>query len=239
MKLGIMQPYFYPYLGYWQLLNAVEKYVVYDDVNYIKGGWVNRNRILVNNQPHFINIPLLGASPNKLINEINVNHDERLIKKTLKTIESNYKKAPFFDNVYQIVKESLYYSEQNLAKYLFVVIEKICNYLQIETKLIMSSTIDKNNSLRGQDKVIEICRCLEADQYINAVGGTKLYDFSTFKNNGIRLLFLKSNEIVYRQFDDKSFQPGLSILDVMMFNSVEEIQNMLTKYTLIDNLNQI
>lgn len=234
-----MQPYFYPYLGYWQLLNAVEKYVVYDDVNYIKGGWVNRNRILVNNQPHFINIPLLGASPNKLINEINVNHDERLIKKTLKTIESNYKKAPFFDNVYQIVKESLYYSEQNLAKYLFVVIEKICNYLQIETKLIMSSTIDKNNSLRGQDKVIEICRCLEADQYINAVGGTKLYDFSTFKNNGIRLLFLKSNEIVYRQFDDKSFQPGLSILDVMMFNSVEEIQNMLTKYTLIDNLNQI
>ena len=83
MKLGIMQPYFVPYIGYWQLMNAVDKYVIYDDVNFIKGGWINRNRILVNGQPKYFNIPIIGASPFKLINEIGVNNDLQLINKNL------------------------------------------------------------------------------------------------------------------------------------------------------------
>ena len=95
MKIGIMQPYFLPYIGYWQLLNAVDKYVIYDDVNYIKGGWINRNRILINKEPKYFNVKLNGASPNKLINEVEVSNDNIWQKKLLKTIEENYKKAPF------------------------------------------------------------------------------------------------------------------------------------------------
>ena len=101
MKIGIMQPYFLPYIGYWQLLNVVDKYVIYDDVNYIKGGWINRNRILINKEVKYFNVKLNGASPNKLINEVEVSLDEVYQKKLLKTIEENYKKAPFFMKFFQ------------------------------------------------------------------------------------------------------------------------------------------
>ena len=118
MKLGIMQPYFIPYIGYWQLLNAVDTYVIYDDVNYIKGGWVNRNRILVNGEAKYFNVPLIGASPNKLINEVNVNTDIRTIEKNKRTITAAYCKAPFFEDVYPIVLAILQFESNNLAEYL-------------------------------------------------------------------------------------------------------------------------
>ena len=232
MKLGIMQPYYLPYIGYWQLLNAVDKYVIYDDVNYIKGGWINRNRVLINGQPSYFNVPLKGASSFKLINEIEVNNDPILIKKNLHTIEDAYKKAPYFNDIYPLVEKIVTYNEMCLAKYLEYSIKVICQYLDINTELIVSSSIEKDNSLKGKDKVIEICKILNADEYYNAVGGQDLYSFEEFAENGIKLSFVETEDIVYKQFKD-DFQPNLSILDVMMFNSKEDVKKLLHKYKTI------
>lgn len=232
MRLGIMQPYFLPYIGYWQLLNAVDKYVIYDDVNYIKGGWINRNRILINKEIKYFTVKLNGASPNKLINEIEVSNDKIYKKKMLKTIEESYKKAPFFNIVFPIIKEIMENEEDNLAKYLKYSIEKICNYLEIKMELLLSSELEKDNSLRGKDKVISICKKMGATEYYNAIGGQELYSFEEFKNNGIELKFLKTEEIIYKQFTNE-FIPNLSILDVMMFNSKEKVKEFLENYTLV------
>ena len=233
MKIGIMQPYFLPYIGYWQLLNAVDKYVIYDDVNYIKGGWINRNRILINKEAKYFNIKLNSASPNKLINEVEVSLDKIYQKKLLKTIEENYKKAPFFNETYPIIKSIIEKEEKNLAKYLEYSIKKICFYLDIKTELLISSNLEKNNSLKGKDKVIEICKKLGGLEYYNAVGGQELYSFEEFKSNGIELKFLKTEEINYQQFNNE-FIPYLSILDVMMFNSKEKVKEFLNNYSLIE-----
>lgn len=233
MKIGIMQPYFLPYIGYWQLLNAVDKYVIYDDVNYIKGGWINRNRILINKEAKYFNVKLNGASPNKLINEVEVSLDEVYQKKLLKTVEENYKKAPFFNEVFPVIQKIIENKETNLAKYLEYSIKEICSYLDIKTEILISSHLEKNNSLKGKNKVIEICKKLGGTEYYNAVGGQELYSFEEFKSNGIELKFLKTKEINYQQFSNE-FVPYLSILDVMMFNSKEKVKGFLNNYSLIE-----
>ncbi len=228
-----MQPYFVPYIGYWQLMNAVDKYVIYDDVNFIKGGWINRNRILVNGQPKYFNIPMIGASPFKLINEIGVNNDLQLINKNLRIIEAAYKKAPYYKDVYPIVEEILKCGKNDIAGYIEESFKVINKYLGISTELIVSSNLKKDCSLKGQDKVLQICGLLGATEYYNAVGGQELYSFDAFEKHGIKLKFLNTKEIIYDQFG-QTFQPNLSIIDVMMFNSVEEIMTYLNEFELIE-----
>ena len=137
MKLAIMQPYFVPYIGYWQLMNAVDKYVVYDDVNYINRGWINRNRIVVNGEIKYFNVPIIGASQNKKINEIYINHDKRQIDKNLRMLELSYKKAPFFEPVYTLMKNIMYSDKQKLSEYLFDSLKSINEYIGIETELLL------------------------------------------------------------------------------------------------------
>jgi len=232
VKVGIMQPYFFPYIGYWQLINAVDKFVIYDDVNFIKGGWINRNNILYNGKVKRINLQMNGASSNKLINEIEVSDSEIFRRKLLKTIEASYKKAPYFSETYKIIEDIVNNNEKNLAKYLEYSIRRISEYLLITTEIIMSSDINKNNELKGQDKVIEICQILGADKYYNAIGGQELYSREDFKKMGIELKFIKTNNISYNQFSH-DFTPNLSIIDVMMFNSISEVNELLNEYTLI------
>ena len=239
MKIGIMQPYFFPYLGYWQLMKAVDKYVVYDDVNYIKSGWINRNAVLVKGKRHNINVILIAASPNKLINQICVNTDERVQKKLFKTISEYYSKAPFYAQVKPILEKIIFSQEPNLAKYLFESIKAVATYLQIHTELMLSSQIAKDNSLKGYKKVIEISKALGGTEYLNSFGGFDLYEphRAEFLANGIVLRYLKMKEIVYPQFNNE-FVPNLSIIDVMMFNSPEEIKKMLGDYTVINSEGQ-
>lgn len=233
MKLGIMQPYFFPYLGYWQLMNAVDKYVIYDDVNFIKGGRINRNTILLNGQPHQINLRLLKASPNKLINEISVLPDKIARTKLLKTITAAYGEAPYFSQVYPLLEAVILSDEDNLAEFLANSFRLINQYLEIKTELILSSGIDKNVSLKAKEKVLQICQLLNADDYCNSIGGLDLYDKESFAEKGISLHYLKINEdISYTQFNN-DFLPNLSIIDVMMFNSVDKIQEMLNMYELV------
>lgn len=235
MKLGIMQPYFMPYIGYWQLMNVVEKYVVYDDVNYIKGGWINRNRILLNGNVRYFNVPMLGASPNKLINEVEVNSNQQVVNKNLRILEAAYHKAPYYSQVMPILESILWADEKKLSEYIVFSFEKIKTYLDIKTELVISSELNKDVSLRGQDKVIDICRRLGATEYVNAIGGIELYSFEEFKKNNIKLEFLKTKNIEYKQFGNE-FESNLSIIDIMMFNSVDEIKKFLDSYDIVDNL---
>lgn len=232
MKLGIMRPYFMPYIGYWQLMNAVDKYVIYDDVNFIKGGWINRNRILSNGEAKYFNVPMLGASPNKKINEVGVNNDAKLIEKNLRIIEGAYKKAPYYQDVNPLMEQILKCGKENLAEYIAESFRIICNYLDIETELLVSSSLQKDCELKGQEKVLSICELLGATEYYNAIGGQELYSFETFRDNGIELKFLNTEKIVYKQFEDE-FQPNLSLLDMLMFNSKDEVKEYLNRYTLI------
>jgi hypothetical protein len=230
MKLGIMQPYFLPYIGYWQLINAVDKYVIYDDVNFIKGGWINRNRILLNEKDFMFNLIISGASPNKLINEIFVAENQ---SKLLKTIESAYKKTPFFSEIFPIIEGIVNFNTKNLDKFIGNSLIQIAAYLNFNTQFIYSSDLkEKDCFLKMQDKIVNICSVLAATEYINAIGGQKLYDKEEFKRHHIDLMFLKTGTISYKQFNNQ-FVPNLSILDVLMFNSVEDINRMLDNFELI------
>jgi len=228
-KVGIMQPYLFPYLGYFQLIKAVDEYVIYDDIQFIKGGWINRNNILVQDKPNLFTIGLVQASPNKLINEISY-HDE--FGKLQKTLAMAYARAPHKDAVMNLIERVLTYPDKNLAHFNGNSIQQIATYLGLNTKFIYSSSLSKDNALKAQDKVIAICKELGAEQYLNAIGGKELYDPRDFANNGIELKFLQTKPIVYKQLKDE-YVPGLSIIDVMMFNSVEEIAVLLEKYVLI------
>ena len=229
MTLGIMQPYFMPYIGYWQLMAAVDTYVIYDDVNYIKKGWINRNNILVNNDKQMFTISLNGASQNKLINEITIADD---FTKFRKTIRMAYHKAPYYNDVMALLDMILSYQSCNLADFIANSIKLVCEYLDIQTKIIMSSDIEKDNSLKGQNKILEICKLLNADTYYNAIGGQELYDKSAFEKENITLYFLQSSTSRYLQFGEE-FISGLSIIDVLMFNSKEEINIMLKNFQLV------
>lgn len=233
MKVGVMQPYFFPYIGYWQLLNAVDRYVIYDDVNYINRGWINRNRILFNGNSRYFNVPLLGASQNKLINEIGVNSDEKEIKRNLSILVNCYRKAPYFSQIYPILEAVICYNTDNLSDYLGNSIFTITKYLDINTEIMFSSDLKKDNKLKGESKIIAICKELNATDYYNAVGGMVLYHNDLFFKNEINLHFVRTNSIVYKQFDNE-FQPNLSIIDVMMFNSRDQVKDMLHEYTLIN-----
>jgi hypothetical protein len=229
MKLAIMQPYFFPYIGYFQLINAVDTFLVYDDVNFIKQGWINRNRIVMNGSPLLFTLDLKGASSFKKICEIEIGSNTDKIQKT---IEQAYKKAPFFADVYPIIQEILVLKENNLARFVTNSIVKISQFLKLKTKFEISSEKNITKDSQGQERIIEICKYFNAEKYINAIGGIELYSNSNFEKEGIRLFFLKSNEINYRQFNDK-FIPSLSIIDMLMFNPVGIVSEFLRNYELI------
>ena len=229
MRLGIMQPYFMPYIGYWQLMAAVDTYVIYDDVNYIKGGWVSRNNILLNGQKHMFTITLNGASPNKLFNEITIKDD---FKKFSRMVESAYRKAPYYNDVVLLLGKIYNYEDKSLGAFMMNSFQVILDYLGIKTQLILSSSLNKDNYLRGKDKVISICQLLNADTYYNAIGGQELYRKEDFKDAGVDLFFLKSELSQYTQFNNE-FIAGLSMIDILMFNSPAEINNLLNAYQLV------
>jgi len=202
MKIAIMQPYFLPYIGYWQLINAVDKFVILDDVNYINKGWINRNNILVNSNAKLFTIPLSEASQNKKINEISISDDVKWIANLLKTIEYSYKKAPLFNQALPIIQDCVTFGDKNLSAFIYNSTKNICNYLNIETQIIPSSSQYNNDDLKASARILDICIRENTDEYINPIGGTELYDKSTFLEKGINLHFLKTSDIKYSQFND-------------------------------------
>lgn len=224
-----MQPYFFPYIGYWQLINMVDTFVIYDDVNYIKKGFINRNYLLQNQQLQLFTLELISASQNKNINEILIGSNS---SKILKTIKHNYTKAPHFDTVYRLIESIFCNKEKKLSQFLGHSLKRISEFLEINTKFLYSSNVNNDKSLQAQDRLIEISQLLGATDYVNTIGGTELYKKDDFRKAGIHLSFIKTANIEYKQSKNE-FVQNLSIIDVMMFNSKEEIKQMLNQFELI------
>lgn len=231
-RIAIMQPYFFPYIGYFQLINSVDEFIIYDNIQYTKKGWINRNRILVNGRDQLITIPLKKDSD--YLNVVQRELSESWIKerdKIMNIIKSSYVKAPHFKEVIELVSKCLYNPEKNLFKFIYDSIVLVNAYLGVKTPIVISSSINIDHSLKSQDKVLSICKFQKSGIYINAIGGVELYDKDIFRQNGIQLNFIKSNQIKYKQFKNE-FVPWLSIIDVMMFNSKEQINEYLKNYIL-------
>lgn len=232
MKLAIMQPYLFPYIGYFQLIHAVDLFVIYDDVHYIKKGWINRNRILLNGSDHLFTLPLEKASQNKLINELYVSGEHKSKEKILQAIKCSYAKAPEFKKVYPLIEEIILNNEKRLSEYIIYSLVKICNFLDIDFKYLHSSGLNIDKTIKGQDRILSICKTLHATRYINPIGGIDLYDRETFERNNMKLSFLKTNNVQYKQFGNE-FVPFLSIIDVLMFQTKEQIKELLHEYQLL------
>lgn len=233
MKVAIMQPYFLPYIGYFQLISSVDVFVIYDNIQYTKKGWINRNRFLKNNQDEYFTIPIKKDSDFLCVNQRFLSDNLANEKIKLKNqIKSSYLKAPYFNEVFQLFENIVDNNKDNLFEFIYYSIQNLCLYLEIETKIIKSSTLTIDHTLKGREKVKAICQQIQASTYINPIGGMDLYDKSDFKRDGIDLYFIKSDNIEYKQFGE-NFVPWLSILDVLMFNSVDQIKIMLKKYTLL------
>ena len=214
-SLAIMQPYFFPYIGYWQMINAVDRFVIYDDVNYIKGGWVNRNRILINGKPAYITVPLSQSSPYKNICDIALQPSPIWRDKLVKKIEMTYRKAPRFAEVFPIIEKLIRHETDNLSNYLVQQLQVLAAFMGIKTEFIVTSRCYGNNDLSRQDRILDICKSEEATIYINLQGGQALYDAEIFRSAGIDLRFIVMRPLPYKQRSDE-FVPYLSIIDALM-----------------------
>lgn len=231
MKLAIMQPYFLPYIGYWQLLNTVDQFIIYDNIEYTKKGWINRNRYLCNGEAKLFTIPLKKDSDFLDVREREISGEFKR-GRLLSQIKAAYQNAPYLHEVLPVLESILMYDRFNLFQFILYSVVNVAAYLGIQTEIKISSSISIDHRLKGKEKVLELCRAQGADCYINPIGGTELYDKAGFLSRGIDLKFLKVvGDFRYPQFQNE-FVPHLSILDVMMFNSKEEIHEMMHRFVL-------
>lgn len=230
MTLAVMQPYLFPYLGYFQLVHAADTFVFYDDVNFIKNGWVNRNRILMNGAASYLTVQLRDASSFKKINEIRFT-DNR--PKLMKTVDQAYRKAPFYAAVRPVIEATMSLDTDNLSELAVHSVQEISSYLELSTRFQVSSEAYASSvGMERSDRILTLCKNNGATRYVNAPGGMELYDKMVFSNVGVELSFLRMQELSYRQFSHV-FVPGLSMIDVLMFNDRESVRGMLDMYELI------
>ena len=232
MKLAIMQPYFFPYIGYFQLMAAVDMFIVYDNIKYTKKGWINRNRMLQNGKDVIFSLPLKGDSDTRDVRDRELATDFNR-ESILNQFKSAYRRAPYFTETFPLVEQILRYQDTNLFRFLHHSIVKTCEHLGIATEIKISSSIAIDHGLKHLNKVVALCQATGASTYINAIGGMELYSRDSFLEKGIELKFIQSKPFEYPQFG-KEFVPWLSIVDVMMFNSRDTIQACIsTNYALI------
>jgi hypothetical protein len=221
-----MQPYLFPYVGYFQLIRKVDRFVFLDDVNFVNKGWVNRNRLLFDGRVKYFTIPLSGASQNSRICNIEISAETRWRSKLEKSIHQSYSKAQYFNQVFKLISPVLFNENKMISEVAKESISKIADYLSITTEFILTSKVYKNHQLKGESRIIDICLKEESDNYINLPGGQNLYNLDNFTANGINLSFVDVVLPEYKQFSSK-FEPGLSIIDVLMHNSPSKVLEML------------
>lgn len=255
MKLAIMQPYFMPYIGYFQAINAVDKYILYDNLTFIKDGWMNRNRIrLTNGNVITITVPLINKSSNLLIRDVLIDNSQHWKRKFLNSIKLNYGKAPYFHEIFTLLYSILEDKYERLVDLNIQSIVTIAKYLDIRTIISSDNSLylkmeenlkliergdysqleylKKTYPIKKVARVIEMCMAEESKFFINAIGGQSLYDKNEFAKYGISLYFIRTNDISYNQFNN-IFEPNLSIIDVLMFNGKEGTKQLLNEYTLV------
>jgi len=252
MKLAIMQPYFFPYIGYFQLIKAVDKTILYENVNFKIENWMTRNRIQIKNeQPLYISIPVRSRSSNKKIAEIEIAEHEKWKRRLKRSLQFNYGKSEYFSEVFPQLEKIIDTKKTHLHSYNGETIRLITELLEIGTKIeynnqhylelekklnqkYQDTLIDESlkKSKRKTERIISISKQEQANIYINAYGGTALYDKNEFAAHGIELFFLKTKDHNYKQFSN-NFYPNLSILDVLLNCGIENTQKLLTNYELI------
>lgn len=216
-RLAIMQPYLFPYVGYFQLVAAVDRFIFYDDVNFMKGGWVNRNRLLLSGGVQWFTFPLSGASSHSKINEIQVQQGDVWRRKLLSSVRQSYGKAKYFAQAYALLEDVVMSGEASMSSLAQRSIVSVASYLGIETKFVSSTGRYRNEGLHGTERVLDICKKEAATEYHNLPGGERLYLEEQFASAGISLFFVRPNLASYIQFSSP-FVPALSMLDVLMFN---------------------
>lgn len=227
-----MQPYFFPYLGYFQLIHAVDKFVFYDDVTFIKNGWINRNRILLDGQPHYVTVPTLGASSYKPIHSVGIDPSERWRRKMLDTLRLTYRTAPYRDAGLTMVEGLLKRPWDCIGELAKASIAAVLEYLQLAKAVVPTSRAYGNERLRSQDRVLDICRREGATAYVNPMGGMSLYESAAFEAQGCSLQFLKPDFTPYPQ-TVAGFVPGLSVIDLVMNCAPASIVTMLGSFELV------
>lgn len=233
MKVGIMQPYFLPYIGYFQLIAAVDLFVVYDNIKYTKKGWINRNRLLQGGADAVFSLPLKKDSDALDVVERELATDFSR-QKLLNQFIGAYRSAPYFEPCIELLQSLVMNEETNLFRYIHDSIVQTCKYLGIATRIEISSGVPADHAQKGEDRVLAICAACRADTYINTIGGLELYSRERFAREGIALQFIRSLPIEYKQFGKAPFVPWLSMLDVMMFNPANEIRDsLLPKFELV------
>ena len=229
-----MQPYLFPYIGYFQLVQAVDRFVVYDDVAYIKQGWINRNRMLINGEPAFFTVPIKHASSFALIRDTLIDDDqqhEQWVEKLLKSFDNAYRRAPEFARVFPLLESVFSSKPLRIADLALASLKAVARFLDIRTTFVESSSGYGNAQLKGEERVLDICAAERATEYINVPGGRALYSPERFAARSVKLAFLEPRPVEYRQFGSP-FVPSLSIVDVLMFNPVETVRGFLTDYDL-------
>jgi WbqC-like protein family len=226
MKLAIMQPYFLPYIGYFQLIGAVDTFVIYDNIKYTKKGWVNRNRMLRNGEDVTFSLPLAKDSDSLDIVQRELAADFGR-EKLLNQFKGAYAKAPYFDATFPLLARIVLNKERNLFRYIHQSVAELCGHLDLKTEIRVSSEIDIDHDLKSQAKVLALCKALDADTYINAIGGLDLYRREDFGLQGIELQFIRAKLFEYPQFGAPTV-PWLSIVDVLMFNPLNVVQDCIT-----------
>ena len=230
MKVAIMQPYFFPYLGYFQLIKQTENLILFDDVQNIRHGWINRNRVLKPEKEwQYIIVPLQGHEQTTPIKEIRVQNDDDWKIKIIRQIEHYKKKSPYYAQTKILLEECFNFQETSITLLNAFYIRKVCKYIGLPLNLKISSTenYDYKNVNDAGEWALRICEQIGATAYLNPIGGMELFEPLKFAKSNIQLNFLTIKDIAYSQRRNGIIETGLSIIDVMMFNSPEQIQNLL------------
>lgn len=236
MRLGIMQPYFFPYIGYWQLINAVDEFIIFDIVQFIRHGWIERNRILKPQEGwQYISAPLEKHHRETLIKDIRIKNGNEWKDTIIRQLSHYKKRAPFFNNTIDLLYDIFLNDYDTITQFNYNAISKICSYLNINTKIVILKELNLEIEYASapDEWALNICKKIpECNEYWNPEGGKTFFNEQKYITNNIKIRFLKAKNIEYNQHRDR-FEPYLSIIDVMMFNSQETIKKMLTDYELI------
>lgn len=244
MRVAIMQPYFFPYLGYFQLIGAVDLFLLYDDVQYMKGGWINRNRILQNGAPAWFSMPVRHAHFKLPISARTYCDPIKNGAALLSTLHTAYRKAPYFRDGIQLAEAIFTCSDESVVGYNHAALLKICAYIGIQTPIELTSNAKTDQTLSAEDRVLELCKRTHATHYINAAGGRDLYSNQLFRAHNIELSFIEMdrnfeysqsmNMPVDKDFSQTpAFIPNLSIIDLIMFNTQSDILKYSQKYAIV------
>lgn len=235
MKLAVMQPKFFPYLGHYQLVACADKYVFLDDVNFQRNSWFHRNKILINGEMQYFGVQLKKASQNKKLNEIELVDDRKWRDKLITTVRLSYGNAPYFQDVFPIIENIILDQDITLLSEISErSVRDISRYLNIDTQFARASEDDDSQHLGSQDRIIAICNKMGATAYYNLPGGRKLYAEDDFKDNNIDLYFIETHDVTYPQFNGLQGNKYYSIVDILMFNAKEEVQRLLQEYTIVN-----